>query len=96
MHAKAKLMFVNFGEAEAAYCLKLLKELREEGVSAEIYPSASKMKKQMNYAHKKNIEFVALIGENEIKSGLITLKNMKKGSQENISKKELMSQLIEK
>ena len=94
--ANPKLMFINFGEAEAAYCLKLLKELREEGVSAEIYPSASKMKKQMNYAHKKNIEFVALVGENELKSGLITLKNMKNGSQENINKRALLSQLIKR
>ena len=73
---------------------KAFKKVREEGVSAEIYPSASKMKKQMNYAHKKNIEFVAIVGENELKSGLITLKNMKNGSQENISEKALMSQLI--
>ena len=92
--ANSKLMFINFGEVEASYCLKLLKKLREEGVSAEIYPSASKMKKQMNYAHKKNIEFVAIVGENELKSGLITLKNMKNGSQENISEKALLSQLI--
>ncbi len=80
-----KLMFVNFGEKEAQFCLSLLKRLRDSGINSELYPNADKMKKQMNYANNKGIELVVLIGENEIDSGLLSVKNMKTGDQYSIT-----------
>ncbi|MBT28697.1 MAG: histidine--tRNA ligase [Thalassobius sp.] len=76
------LMFVNFDEQTEAYCLPLLQKLRAIGVNAEIYPDSAKMKKQMNYANNKNINYVALAGSNEIAENKITLKNMISGDQE--------------
>ncbi|UZR95073.1 histidine--tRNA ligase [Chondrinema litorale] len=76
------LMFVNFDEQTEAYCLPLLQKLRAIGVNAEIYPDSAKMKKQMNYANNKNINYVALAGSNEIAENKITLKNMTSGDQE--------------
>jgi histidyl-tRNA synthetase len=80
-----KLMFVNFGEKEAQFCLSLLKRLRDSGINSELYPNADKMKKQMNYANNKGIELVVLIGENEMDSGLLSVKNMKTGDQYSIT-----------
>lgn len=80
-----QLFFVNFGEKEANYCLQLLQKLRKEGINTELYPDASKMKKQMTYANNKNIPFVALIGEDEIKTELISLKNMITGEQKKLT-----------
>ena len=60
-----ELLFVNFGEKEAAYCLPVLAKMRDAGVRAEIYPDSAKMKKQMGYANDKQIPFVAIVGENE-------------------------------
>jgi histidyl-tRNA synthetase len=71
-----QVLFANFGEAEVDYCLKMLKQLRSEGVQSEIYPDNVKMKKQMQYADRKNVQYVLLIGENEIKTNTITVKNM--------------------
>jgi len=76
-----QVMFVNFGDNEAMYCLKAIRVLRENGINAEIYPDSAKMKKQMNYANKKQIPFVALVGEEEMKSNEITIKNMESGEQ---------------
>ena len=87
----SKVMFVNFGESESAYCLNLLKKLRSEGIKSEIYPNASKMKKQMQYANKKNVKYVLLIGEDEITNNSITIKNMNDGSQDNVTFKQLLS-----
>ena len=77
-----RVMLANFGKKESVYCLNLLKKLRENGISSELYPSNSKMKKQMSYADKKSVEFVIMIGENEMESNTITIKNMKLGTQE--------------
>ena len=77
-----RVMLANFGKEESVYCLNLLKQLRENGISSELYPSNSKMKKQMSYADKKSVEFVIMIGENEMESNTITIKNMKLGTQE--------------
>ena len=63
-----QVLFVNFGKEEANYCLNLLKKLRSEGIKSEIYPSATKMKKQMQYADRKNVEYVLLVGENEMRT----------------------------
>lgn len=76
-----QVMLVNFGEKESAFALKIMEKLQAAGISAELYPDAVKMKKQMQYAHKKSIRYVMLIGEDEIKTGLITLKNMETGEQ---------------
>lgn len=85
-----QLFFVNFGDKEAAHCLQLLQKVREAGVNAELYPNAAKMKKQMTYANSKNIPFVALVGDSEMETGLISLKNMKTGEQQKVSIKELI------
>lgn len=76
-----QILFINFGEKETAYCLPLVNEARSHGISAEMYPDAVKMKKQMSYANAKQIAFVAMAGENEMKENKITLKNMETGEQ---------------
>jgi len=77
-----QLMFVNFGENEAAYCLPLLTKVREANIRAELYPDSAKMKKQMGYANDKKIPFVAIVGENEMNEGKVMLKNMESGEQQ--------------
>lgn len=84
-----RVMFVNFGPAEEKYCLPVLAELRKLGVNAEIFPDSTKMKKQMNYANKKEIPFVVLAGENEMNAQKFTLKNMESGDQQSLSASEL-------
>ena len=86
-----QLLFVNFGEGEAAYALPILQQVREAGIRAEIYPDSAKMKKQMSYANSKAIAFVAIIGENEMKEGKVTLKNMATGEQSLVSPEELIA-----
>jgi len=80
-----QVLFVNFGDKEADYCLKVLSELRKAGINSELYPDSAKMKKQMNYANKKSIPYVILLGEDEMNSGLLSVKNMKDGSQSNFN-----------
>ncbi len=79
--SSTQILFINFGEKETAYCLPLVNEARRHGVSAEVYPDAVKMKKQMSYANAKQIAFVAMAGEDEMKENKMTLKNMKTGEQ---------------
>lgn len=86
-----KLLFINFGDKETAYCLPIIQKTRACGIASEIYPDAVKMKKQMNYANSNGIPYVALAGENEIKEGKITLKNMITGEQNLVSPDELIS-----
>ncbi len=88
-----KLMFTNFGEKEAAFSLSVLEKVRKAGVSAELYPETVKMKKQLSYAHRRHIPFVALVGETELKEQLVTLKNMETGTQEKISPAKLIEKL---
>ena len=80
-----QVLFVNFGVKEADYCLNVLSELRKAGINSELYPDPAKMKKQMNYANKKCIPYVVLVGEDEMNSGLLSVKNMKDGSQYNFN-----------
>ena len=80
-----ELLFINFGAAEAARCLELARTARAVGISTEVYPDAAKMKKQMAYANARHIPFVALIGENELQQGLVTLKNMATGEQSQLT-----------
>ena len=84
------LLFVNFGEAEAAYVLPVLAKVRAAGIRAEIYPDSAKMKKQMGYANNKAIPFVAIVGENEMNEGKLTLKNMTTGEQSLVTPDELI------
>jgi len=88
-----RILFVNFGKTEERFCLPLLQNLRQNGINAELYPEAAKMKKQMTYADKKKIPFVALVGENEMKAGIIGLKDMNSGEQENIPIQQLLKRL---
>ena len=86
-----QLLFVNFGEAEAAYVLPILSQVRAAGIRAEIYPDAAKMKKQMSYANAKMVPFVAIVGENEMKEGKVMLKNMTSGEQSLVTPEELVA-----
>jgi len=89
--ASTQVLFVNFGSAETAYVLPILAKVREAGIRAEIFPDASKMKKQMSYANAKAIPFVAIAGENEMQEGKLTLKNMTTGEQHLVTPDELIA-----
>lgn len=86
-----QLLFVNFGETEAAYVLPVLAQVRAAGIRAEIYPDSTKMKKQMSYANAKAIPFVAIVGENEMNEGKVMLKNMESGEQQLLTPEELIA-----
>lgn len=85
-----EVLFINFGEKEALYSLGLANELRDLNVNTEVYPDSAKLKKQMDFANKKHIPFVILVGSQEMKEERFTLKNMKNGEQENLSRIELL------
>lgn len=91
--ASTRLLFVGFDEKDLMYCLPLLKQVREAGIAAELYPDAAKMKKQMGYADAKFIPFVAIVGENERNENVVMLKNMKTGVQEKVTVAALIQQL---
>lgn len=91
--ASTKVLFVNFGEKESAQSLKYVMQLRENGIPAEIYPDATKMKKQMSYANSKNVAFVAMVGETELADGTIALKCMETGEQVNITIEKMIEKL---
>lgn len=93
--ASTKVMFVNFGAAEEAYCLPILAKLRAAKINAEIYPEPAKMKKQMTWADRKQVTFVAMAGDEEMKQEKVTLKNMKTGDQQLLSFEELINILSE-
>ncbi len=88
-----RLLFINFGEKETAYCLPIAVQARQAGIRTEVYPDKAKMKKQMSYANAKGIAFVALAGENEIAQQKITLKNMVTGEQQLVSVDELIERV---
>jgi histidyl-tRNA synthetase len=88
-----QVLFVNFGEKEQDYCLPLLFQLRDEDINAEIYPEAAKLKKQMTFANNKNINYVVLVGNDEMASGKLTVKNMKTGEQHAFTIEELIQEL---
>lgn len=91
--ASTKVMFVNFGEKEELYCLPLLQALREAAINAEIFPESAKMKKQMTYANNKNIPYVILVGNNEMQKGILTVKDMISGEQNELTFDELIKKL---
>ena len=90
---ETQLLFINFGEQEAAFAMQTLLQVRSAGIRAELFPDATKMKKQMSYANAHSIPFVALIGENELAEGKITLKNMATGEQKLVTPNELIEEL---
>jgi histidyl-tRNA synthetase len=85
-----QLLFVNFGDAEAAYSLPILSKVRQAGIRAEIYPDSAKMKKQMQYANVKQIPYVAIVGESEMAEGKVMLKDMTSGEQKLVTPEELI------
>ena len=92
--ANTKVLFINFGEEEALYAMKAVAKLRKEGITAELYPDATKMGKQMSYADKRNIPYTVLAGGNEIQAETYTLKHMKSGEQDAVSFTELRAKLM--
>lgn len=91
--ANTKVLFINFGEKEALYGLKAVQKLRDSGIAAELYPDAAKMKKQMNYANRREIPFVVLAGEEEMNNKVYGLKDMVSGDQEKISLETMIEKL---
>ena len=89
----SQVLFINFGPAEAACCLRLAAQVRRAGISAEVYPDSVKMKKQMQYANATHVQHVALVGEEEMKQGLVTLKNMTTGQQQQLTPEQLVAAL---
>lgn len=90
---QSDLLFINFGEKEEAYCLPVLADLRKAGLRAEIYPDAAKMKKQMKYADKKQIPWVVMVGEEEMNTEKLKLKNMESGEEELLTREEMLAKL---
>lgn len=90
---QTRILFVSFGEKELSYCLPIANKLRNSNINAEVYPEPAKMKKQMSYADNKNIPFVAIVGENEMKEGKVMLKNMKTGEQEPVTPEEVLQRI---
>ncbi|MDN5201361.1 histidine--tRNA ligase [Fulvivirgaceae bacterium BMA10] len=88
-----KVLIANFGADSEKHALTTLKKLRDTEIKSEIYPDAVKLKKQLNYADKKAIPFVIMIGEDEIKNGSFTLKDMQKGQQERLDLEALLNKL---
>jgi histidyl-tRNA synthetase len=87
--SSSKILFANFGEQEALYCLVLLKNLHTAGIPAELYPDTAKLKKQLAYADAKRIPYVILAGGDEIREGQLTVKNMVTGEQEKVAPEQL-------
>lgn len=88
-----KVLFANFGETEQTYCLQIAAQLRAAGINCEVYPDAAKMKKQFEYADKKKIPFVCIIGSQEMEKGEFGLKNMLSGEQQQVSTETLIQLL---
>ena len=86
-------LFANYGENEATEASKIIVNLREKGVSAELYPESAKLKKQFTYAEKKAIPNLVFFGEQEINEGKITVKNLESGEQKTISIPEFLNQV---
>ncbi|HOK51148.1 MAG: histidine--tRNA ligase [Bacteroidales bacterium] len=88
------VMFVNFGLATVQYLLPIIKQLRQQGVSAELYPEEAKIKKQFSYANARNIPYVAIAGDEEMAKNQIMIKHMASGNQQAVDKKEFVGHFI--
>ena len=91
LSCSTKILFVNLGDAEAMASLRAVNALRSNGVSAEIYPDSAKMKKQMEYANRRGIPYVVIIGSNELEQGVATVKNMTTGEQASVAIEALVN-----
>ena len=85
------ILFVNFGAAESGHCLKLLQQVRNLGIAAELYPSAVKLQKQFKYANDRNVAYCVVIGAEEASAGTLSLKNMETGAQEQLSSADFLT-----
>jgi histidyl-tRNA synthetase len=90
-----KILITNFEENAEKFALRMLSKIRAAGINAEIYPDTVKLKKQLNYANKKNIPYVLIIGPDELKKAVCTLKDMVTGDQAELSIEELIKKLVE-
>jgi histidyl-tRNA synthetase len=88
-----QVLFVNFGDKEAAYIFPIIDKLRDNGIASELYPDVAKMKKQMSYANNRNIPFVVMVGEQEMADGMITLREMETGTQERLTPDQLLDRI---
>jgi len=91
--SRLDLLFINFGEEEAQFCMSEVKKLRNADISCELYPKSAKMNKQMKYANDRGVKFVALVGKNEMEEGVMKIKNMDSGEQVDIKPAELINYL---
>jgi histidyl-tRNA synthetase len=89
-----KLLFANMGSEELKYLIPVVRTLREAGVPCEIYPEQSKLKKQFDYADKKAIPFLSIVGGNEVEAGIINIKNLSTGEQKSFDK-DNMTEILE-
>ena len=89
----AQVLFINFGQAEAARAMQVATQLRQAGIAAEVYPDNAKMKKQMSYANTLGVPYVALIGETELQSGVVTLKDMHSGEQTQLTPEQIIEKV---
>ncbi|HET9429724.1 MAG TPA: histidine--tRNA ligase [Chitinophagaceae bacterium] len=90
VHSGSQVLFFNLGEKESKAAFSLLQQLRKKGIPGEIYHESSKFEKQFKYAEKKNISFVVILGEEELKTGTCKIKNIKTGLQQEISQDDLV------
>ncbi|MEM1119920.1 MAG: histidine--tRNA ligase [Bacteroidota bacterium] len=89
-----KLLFVAFDDAAHKYAFNCLNQVRAAGINADLYPSPTKMKKQMKYANDRNVPLVAVVGSNEMEAGKVQLKNMETGAQTLMTVEEVIEQLF--
>ena len=88
-----QLLFINFGEKEAAFSMNVLTQVRAAGIRAEIFPDSSKMKKQMEYANRRGIPYVVIVGSQELEAGAATVKDMRTGEQRQVSLDKLTTEI---
>ncbi|MBO7331510.1 MAG: histidine--tRNA ligase, partial [Alistipes sp.] len=88
-----KVLFINLGKAEEEASMRIISKMRDNDIAAEIYPEFAKMKKQMEYANRRGIPYVVIIGSEELQRGVATLKDMRTGEQREVSFEELASAL---
>lgn len=93
LQSATQILFATFGDEELRYAIRWAKELRAQGISVEVYPEPTKMKKQMGYADDKKIPYVAIVGGNEMESNTVMLKEMSSGEQRQVTLKELICDL---
>jgi histidyl-tRNA synthetase len=91
--SQVKILLVNFGASEMDRCVEVARVLRQNGISCEVYPDSSKLKKQFKYADDKGIPYVGAIGSQELTDGTVSLKNMQNGQQQTLSVEQLIAAL---